>query len=71
MRYLFVLVVVLILWVLVERLVLTDRGVGNGGTLRARLQDFAHYVHWVFGVIAAVLLGLMVIRLIVVSLRWQ
>jgi len=71
MRYLTLFIVVLALWVLVERLVLRDRQNGDPGTIRRRLQDFGQYVHWVFGVVAAVLLGLLVVRLIVVSLRWQ
>jgi len=71
MRYLILLAVVLVLWVLVERLVLTDRGGESQGTLRGKMRDLAQYVHWVFGVVAAVLLGLMVVRLIVVSLTWH
>lgn len=71
MRYLILLIIVLALWLIVERLILSDRGAGTHGTLRAKIQDLAQYVHWVFGVVAIVLLGLMVLRLIVASLRWQ
>jgi|GEM_PF-1169605 len=71
MRYLTLFIVVLTLWVLVERLVLRDRENGSSGTLRGRLREFGQYIHWVFGVVAAALLGLLVVRLVVVSLRWQ
>ncbi|MCA1961726.1 MAG: hypothetical protein LDL33_13135 [Desulfomonile sp.] len=71
MRYLTLFVVVLALWFLMGRFIPTHLDTENPGTIRGKLRDFAQYLHWVFGVVAVVLLGVMVVRLIVVSLRWQ
>ncbi len=65
MRYVYLALLVLIAWLLLDEFVLKDRSSEGLGTYRSKWTDLGRRLHFVVGVLAVLMLVFLLIRFIV------
>jgi len=70
MRYFLLLLVVLAMWAVLKEFLLKDRGAEGLQTYGDKWRDLGRRLHFIFGVLAVLLLVLMLLRFFVRGFDW-
>ena len=62
MRYIFVLAYLLLAWLLIDEFVFKDRSSEGLETYSDKWKDLGKRLHWVFGLLAALMMAILAVR---------